>query len=44
MNQPIVGDDLYGNKNERLFLHAECIEFTHPITNEQMKIQVEENF
>lgn len=32
LNTPIVGDELYGQKNERLFLHAEQITFTHPIS------------
>lgn len=36
LNTPIVGDDLYGTKSDRLHLHAEYIEFTHPITKEKM--------
>jgi tRNA pseudouridine32 synthase/23S rRNA pseudouridine746 synthase len=31
---PIVGDDLYGTKGTRLHLHAEWMEFTHPINKE----------
>lgn len=27
---PIVGDDIYGTGGERLMLHAQTIEFTHP--------------
>ncbi len=34
--RPIVGDELYGTKGERLMLHAAEIEFTHPITGETM--------
>jgi len=34
LNCPIVGDDLYGTKSNRLHLHAEQIIFTHPITKE----------
>ena len=30
LNTPIVGDNLYGKKAERLMLHAEKIEFLHP--------------
>jgi len=30
LNTAIVGDDLYGNKADRLYLHAEYIRFTHP--------------
>ena len=26
---PIIGDELYGKKAERLYLHAETLEFTH---------------
>ncbi len=36
LNMPIVGDELYGKKAERLFLHAEKISFSHPKTNERM--------
>lgn len=32
LNTPIVGDDLYGKKEKRLYLHAERITFKHPIT------------
>lgn len=35
---PIVGDDLYGNKANRLHLHAEQIRFMHPVTKEQLTI------
>lgn len=34
LSKPIKGDDIYGNKNVRLFLHAERIIFTHPTTKE----------
>lgn len=36
LNAPIIGDDLYGNEAERLYLHAEELMFTHPITKEKM--------
>lgn len=44
LNCPIIGDDLYGIKGKRLNLHAESIEFTHPISKEIMKIQVDAEF
>nr|WP_284041115.1 RluA family pseudouridine synthase [Polaribacter sp. Z022] len=44
LNTPIIGDDLYGKKENRLHLHAEFIEFSHPITNEKMSFTVHPNF
>jgi tRNA pseudouridine32 synthase/23S rRNA pseudouridine746 synthase len=44
LKTPIVGDDLYGNKANRLHLHAQSIEFFHPTTNEWMKIEVKPGF
>ena len=38
LNIPIAGDDLYGTKLNRLYLHAEYLEFTHPITKKRMKV------
>jgi tRNA pseudouridine32 synthase/23S rRNA pseudouridine746 synthase len=35
---PIVGDELYGTKGERLMLHASELWFTHPITGEAMHL------
>jgi len=32
LNIPIVGDDLYGSKSDRLYLHAEYLKFKHPVT------------
>lgn len=32
LNCPILGDELYGKKADRLYLHAETLEFTHPST------------
>lgn len=34
LNTPIVGDDLYGTKANRLHLHAESITFIHSISKE----------
>ncbi len=36
LNIPIIGDDLYGKKSNRLFLHADTLEFTHPTTKQKM--------
>lgn len=33
---PIKGDELYGTKADRLYLHAEQIWFRHPVTGEDM--------
>lgn len=44
LNCPIVGDDLYGTKANRLHLHAECIEFKHPITREIVTFEVAPEF
>jgi tRNA pseudouridine32 synthase/23S rRNA pseudouridine746 synthase len=38
LNSPIVGDDLYGTKAQRLHLHAAQIEFTHPLSKEKLRI------
>ena len=44
LNTPIIGDDLYGEKHDRLHLHAEFIAFTHPTTNEKMSFRVSPAF
>mgnify|MGYP000222840077 FL=1 len=44
LNMPIVGDDLYGEKTNRLHLHAAFIEFLHPSTNEKISFTVEAEF
>ena len=36
---PIKGDELYGTKADRLYLHAEQIDFTHPVTGKEMHLQ-----
>tara|TARA_B110000305_G_C19465061_1_gene657253 strand:+ start:3678 stop:5420 length:1743 start_codon:yes stop_codon:yes gene_type:complete len=41
---PIVGDDLYGTKGVRLHLHAEYIEFDHPISKKPLKLKVKAEF
>ena len=37
LGMPIVGDDLYGFHSDRLYLHAEYLAFTHPLTGEKME-------
>jgi tRNA pseudouridine32 synthase/23S rRNA pseudouridine746 synthase len=44
LSNPIIGDDLYGTKADRLHLHAETLEFSHPISRERLTIQVEAPF
>jgi len=44
LNCPIVGDDLYGTKGERLCLHAQWIQFKHPITKEVIEFSCEPEF
>jgi tRNA pseudouridine32 synthase/23S rRNA pseudouridine746 synthase len=44
LNCPIVGDDLYGNKVNRLHLHAESITFIHPILKNEITLQVQPDF
>ena len=44
LNMPIVGDDLYGTKQDRLYLHAEFIEFTHPTSKEKIHFTVPAGF
>lgn len=36
LNRSIKGDNLYGRRADRLYLHASRIEFTHPGTGERM--------
>ncbi|MEW6989117.1 pseudouridine synthase [Colwelliaceae bacterium 6441] len=44
LHMPILGDDLYGNKAQRLYLHAELLAFEHPITKKLMQFQIEADF
>ena len=44
LNTPIIGDDIYGTKTNRLHLHAQQIEFTHPTTDKKMIFKVDEEF
>ena len=44
LNSPIVGDDLYGTKANRLHLHAESITFNHPVSKESIMVTVAADF
>lgn len=44
LNVPIVGDDLYGQPDDRLCLHAEHIEFIHPFSREQVAFTTKSGF
>ena len=41
---PITGDELYGKSAERLYLHAEYLEFTHPVTISKIHIEKKADF
>ncbi|MFM7007138.1 MAG: pseudouridine synthase [Flavobacteriales bacterium] len=44
LNCPIKGDDLYGKKADRLYLHAAKLGFYHPFTNEWTELNSEPDF
>lgn len=39
LNCPITGDELYGKKADRLYLHAEALEFKHPISGKVINLE-----
>lgn len=39
LNCPIIGDSLYGKASDRLYLHAEFIEFRHPGTYQTVSLE-----
>lgn len=41
---PIVGDELYGKKADRLYLQAQAIAFDHPVTGKRMHFELENTF
>ncbi|MGR5414819.1 pseudouridine synthase [Vibrio astriarenae] len=43
-DSPIIGDTLYGEPNQRLYLHAESLSFEHPYTKEPLHFQVDADF
>ena len=44
LDNPIVGDELYGTKDQRLCLHAAEIWFHHPTTGQDMHFETIPNF
>ncbi|EPR7135233.1 pseudouridine synthase [Vibrio vulnificus] len=44
LNMPMVGDGLYGEKANRLHLHAESLELDHPYSKERLHFQVDAEF
>jgi len=44
LGMPMVGDDLYGVKADRLHLHAESLSLQHPMTKESLCFEVEADF
>ncbi|EGT3627084.1 RluA family pseudouridine synthase [Morganella morganii] len=44
LNTPIVGDDLYGTRANRLHLHADLLMLQHPVTRERISFQVDPDF
>ena len=44
LNCPILGDDLYGNKSIRLFLHATQLTFYHPIEKKKISLNIDSKF
>lgn len=41
---PIIGDELYGKGADRLYLHAEYLEFCHPVSREIIRIEKKADF
>jgi tRNA pseudouridine32 synthase / 23S rRNA pseudouridine746 synthase len=44
LNTPILGDDLYGKRGNRLHLHAEMLEFVHPVSKQLKTVVVSPEF
>lgn len=44
LSTPIMGDDLYGNKRDRLYLHAEKISFIHPTSRVKINFTAPPDF
>lgn len=44
LHTPILGDDLYGQRADRLYLHAGHIQFVHPKTRHLISFTVEDPF
>ena len=44
LGMPIKGDDLYGTRADRLYLHAERLEFIHPVSKENLMVECPSEF
>jgi tRNA pseudouridine32 synthase/23S rRNA pseudouridine746 synthase len=44
LNMPIIGDDLYGKKSDRLHLHAQKLILNHPINKDLLEFNVDAEF
>lgn len=44
LNTPIIGDELYGKKADRLYLHAESLEFIHPVSGQTILLEKKAEF
>ncbi|OAJ95204.1 RluA family pseudouridine synthase [Vibrio bivalvicida] len=44
LNLPMVGDTLYGEKSDRLHLHAERLKLEHPYSKQPMTFEASESF
>lgn len=44
LNTPIIGDELYGKKADRLYLHAESLKFKHPVTGQTIHLEKKAEF
>lgn len=44
LNCPIIGDELYGEKTDRMYLHAEELEFIHPASGETIRVSKKADF
>lgn len=44
LNTPIIGDELYGKKADRLYLHAESLEFIHPVSGQTIHLEKKAEF
>lgn len=41
---PIVGDELYGHKADRLYLQAQAVSFVHPVSGQRMHFELTDTF
>ena len=44
LNCPILGDALYGTPADRLYLNADQLTFTHPVTGKRMQFEITRDF